>query len=185
MKKHLALLFILFSLGSLSAQNLNFKDTNGLKTLLCSKTWIRYALNADSSFSDKILDSIKFYSNGTYYKSGRPKDDTIHYDKDLFITINTGKWTFGSTGRASRSDTATDCINIDSHWSSNGGWAGWPLILLDGHRIKDTKHGKISGNIEKPFILRGGGDKGADWDRRILWQPRRQFKKTATHSNGL
>jgi len=74
MKKLLPIFFFLLSLGALSAQKLNLRDTNKLLTMLYSTTWIQYELNTDSTFSDKIIDSIRIYPNKTwnnYYRLKR------------------------------------------------------------------------------------------------------------------
>jgi hypothetical protein len=180
MKKSLFLLFTLFSFGTLSAQNLNFKDTNGLKTLLCSHTWYRYSVNADSTFSDRIMDSIKFYKNATVNKSARPENDTLGNGGPIVIFM--GTWSFAGTARAARSDTATDCISIDVKYiKDKTHWIFSSFELFDGHRMKGTKLGKRSGNTDKPFIGMGGTHSDFDCNMSDIWQPRREIKKAKKH----
>jgi len=179
MKKHFVLFFILFSVNALSAQNLNFMDTNGLKTLLCSKTWIMYYLNTDSSFSNKIEDSIKFNDNGTWVQYARPKDDSMN--EYLYPILVKGTWKIGPTAKTSRSDTATDCININVIINFAKGIGIDEYILVDGHRIKGSKNGRNSGNLAEPFLIDFGVRKNLGWDRRYIWQPRREFKKAKKH----
>ena len=180
MKKLLPLFFILFSVGALSAQNLNFKDTNGLKTLLCSHTWYRYYLNPDSSFSDRVMDSIKFYPNRTFYESARPKDDSVELSLPTYIA--TGKWYLGSMGRATRGDTATDCISINLQFTNSHNFIIWnSFTLVDWNRIKKIKLGKMFRNIDFPFLGNRGDHAIMSWDIKCVWQPRRQFKKPKKH----
>ena len=178
MKKLFPLFFILLSLGTLSAQNLNFKDTNGLKALLCGRAWICYGLNPDSTFSEKVMDSIKFYPNRTLYISSRPKDDST--DELLLPVPLRGNWSFGSTARAARTDTATNCININMPSTAFGNTHGigyYVYALVDGHRIKGTKRGKIIGNLDEPFLVSSGINASIYWDRHYVWQQPRQLKK--------
>jgi hypothetical protein len=176
MKKLFTLFFILLSVGTLSAQNLNFKDTNGLKTLLCGYAWIRYDVNPDSSVSDKIMDSIMFYPNGNYFKSARPIDDTAD---DWFPTRKTtGTWRLGSTGKISKGDTSTNFIILVLEWkASDIAYKVEDFVFINGNRIKGTKFGKKNGISDKPFLLMTSIQTGIDWDRRQIWQPRRQIKK--------
>jgi hypothetical protein len=125
------------------------------------------------------MDSIKFYKNGGFYQSARPKDDTINDDSYLLTMLSTGKCSFGSTGKTSRSDTATDCIKINGNSAVGHGYGGWPFALVDGHRIVGSKRGGIRITIDGPFIIgREGIQDYLFWDKRQIWQPRQQFKKT-------
>ncbi|HTA28653.1 MAG TPA: hypothetical protein VK809_12750 [Bacteroidia bacterium] len=181
MRKYFTLLFILLSVGTLSAQNLNFKDTNGLKNLLCSHTWYRYSINSDSSFSDRFMDSIKFYNNHTYYKSLQPKEDTIykHYFPNSVIT---GKWHFLSTGKLLRSDSASDCMSIQLVYEQQKNMYNiYKFVLIDSHRISGSKRAKISGNLSTPFLTTQYSDASPDCNRQAIWQPRREFKKAKKH----
>ncbi|HTA28652.1 MAG TPA: hypothetical protein VK809_12745 [Bacteroidia bacterium] len=176
MKKYSALFFILFSIGTLSAQNLNFKDTNGLKNLLCSHTWYRYSINPDSSFSDRVMDSITFYKNGTLFKSQKPKYDSLYYEFGNYPIPAT--WHFSSTGRVSSSDSATNCISLDAEFIKDKMHILLSsFCLFDGHRMKGTKMGKRSGNIDKPFIGMGGTHSDFDCNMSDIWQPSRVMKK--------
>ncbi len=176
MKKLLPTLFILLSIGTLTAQNLNFKDTNGLKALLCSHTWYRYCVNPDSTFSDRVMDSIKFYKNGTMYKSPKPKDDTSYWFMGDYIIG--GMWYFNGTGRVSTKDTATNCIFIDVEYIKDKMHTiFYSFSLFDGHRMKGTKMGKRSGNLDEPFIGRGGTHCYLDCGMSHIWQPHHEFKK--------
>ncbi len=179
MKKLFAILFILFSIGTLSAQNLNFTDTNGLKTLLCSHTSYRYYVNPDSSFSDRVMDSIKFYPNRTYYESARKNTDSA----DWFLPkdISTGTWFFGGTGKIRRSDSASNCININLKFTKRNGIILSAFTLVDWQRIRDTRYRKISGNLDQPFLVYTYYGNGIDWDKREIWQPRREIKKAKKH----
>jgi len=176
MKNLFALFFILLSLGILSAQNLNFKDTNGLKILLCSHTWYRYYVNTDSTFSDRVMDSLKFYMNGSFYnKSILPED----VSNDIFrrTEIITGKWHMGNTGKVLQGDSATNCIIIEMNYTRNNALILLRSALVDGHRIKGTKRAKLCGNLDQPFIAYSYWDTGIFWNRREIWQPKRQLKK--------
>ena len=180
MKKNIALFFILFSVGVLSAQNLNFKDTNAIKTLLCSHAWIRYAVNPDSSFSDRIMDSIKFYQNGSFFESPKPKNDTIEWY--LPAIAITGRWYLGSVGRASRSDTATNCLSINLEYYNNNHNNIWhSFTLVDGHRINNTKLGKMLGKIDNPFLGDRGDHTFISWNIHQIYQAPRKIK-TAKNS---
>ncbi len=176
MRKYLALFFFLLSLGTLSAQNINFKDTNALKTLLCSHTWIRYYVNPDSTFSDKVMDSIKFYPNGRLYRSRKPKDDTSYcYIANIAIT---GSWHFASTAKVSRSDTATNCISMDGAYIKDKYHIiFYSFSLFDGHRMKGTKMGRRSGNLDSPFVGVGGTHDELDCGMSHIWQSPRPIKK--------
>jgi hypothetical protein len=173
-KKLLPIFFILFSLGALSAQNINFKDTTGLKNLLCSHKWIRYNINADSSFSNNISDSIVFYSNGTFYKSAEHKIDIV--PAYIHDPIFTGKWHFGSTGKILHGDTITNCINIGMKILRKQDTGTRYLILIDGHKLKGTKLEKMCGNIDGPFIAWWDSEYGFEFNRYEIWQPARQKK---------
>ncbi len=182
MKKSFVFFLVLFLGGSLMSQNINFRDTNGLKVLLCSKMWIRYYINTDSTFLENVMDSIKFYSNGTFYKSGRPQNDTN--DKYLPTLSIKGNWFLGSTSRTSRSDTATNCIQIVTKTFNRAtqGTFIQDFVLIDGHRIKGTKNGKRVCNIDEPLIEETYLLTGINWNRHLIWQPRRKFKNIRHHS---
>ncbi len=178
MKKLLTLFFILFSVGVLSAQNLNFKDTTALKTLLCSHAWIRYYLNPDSTFTYRIMDSIVFYKNGTYFESARPADDTA--PNFLLYQITKGTWKIGGTARVSRDDTATNCVNIDmvQHTRSSDGFGYFSCNLVDGHRVNGIRYGKMLVKSDMPFIANAWA---SSWNNYWIWQPYRQPKKSKKH----
>ena len=176
MKKLLVPFFILFSVGALSAQNLNFKDTTALKTLLCSHTWIRYYVNPDSSFSDRVMDSIKFYPNKTFYESARPKDDNENFALPSYI--KTGTWVLGSTGKASRGDTSTDCISVNLKCvRDNSHMVLSSFSIVDGHRISNSKLGKILMISAAPFLGNIGEHEAMSLDIHAIWQAPRQFKQ--------
>jgi hypothetical protein len=183
MKRYYLSLFILFLVGTLSSQNLNFRDTNKLKVLLCSKSWIRYHINEDSTFSDKVLDSFKFYPNNTYFKSARPKDDTS--DKYLSTFPINGIWFFGSTAKVSRADTMTNCIQIITQIFNprSNGTIIRDFILIDGNMLKDSKNKKRTISLDEPFIAECFRLTGIKWDRRLIWQPLRIYKKPRSNKH--
>ena len=126
------------------------------------------------------MDSMKFYKNGTFYKSAKPKDDTAdNYFRPVIIT---GKWNFGSSGKVLRMDSATDCINVDMIQSlGKDNLFEYLFTLIDGYRINGTKRGKMCGNIDAPFLVYRYILSGIHWDKREIWQPKRQFKKAKKH----
>ncbi len=178
-KKLLSIFFILFSGGVLSAQNLNFKDTTALKTLLCSHTWIRYYVNPDSSFSDRVMDSIKFYSNHTYFKSAKPKDDSTGNGLFFSKVITSGNWHFKSTGKVARTDSATNYISISTSFETKKNTFNiYGYNLIDGHRLHGSKMGKLTGNLEVPYIVY---DDSGWLSILILWQALRQKNHPKKH----
>ena len=179
MKKLFPIFFFLFSVGALSAQNINFKDTNGLKTLLCNNTWICYIVNPDSSFSEKVVDSIKFYPDGTWYQCAKSKG--IAADAWFLDVPLSGKWVFDSAIRASDQDTIINCIGINMQAKYRDGGIGfYHYTLIDGHGIKGTYRAEIVGKLEGPFIV-SGGIREIYWNKRDIWQPKRQPKKPKKH----
>lgn len=180
MKKHFAVFFILFSVFTVSAQNINFHDTNGLKTLLCSKTWMRYYINPDSTVSDSVMDSIKFYANGSFYKSAKPQIDTLNWF--LPSQIIAGRWYFGSTHRGSSKDTASSYIDLHMQLTRGEGTFGWEMNFFDGHKIKGTRWGRLSHNLNQPFIAMQYFKFG-DYNVLQIWQAPRQPEKTKSKSH--
>ncbi len=182
MKKIFPLIIILFSVDLSSAQNINFRDTNGLKALLSSKTWIRFEINADSTYSDRIMDSMRFYPNGEFYKSARPKGDST--DWYFPAKIMTGKWAIGATGKISPKDSAANCINVEADCPvGKDVTMDELLVLVDGHRIKSTKILKIKSRLDGPYIVCRAIESGIFWNKRDIWQPNRQFQKIERHLN--
>lgn len=175
MKRLFILFLILFSVCSIRAQNLNFKDTNSLKSLLCSHAWTRYAVNEDSSIADRIIDSIKFYPNKTFYESPRPNDDMLdwpHHGEPI-----SGKWSLAGTGQTPRDDSAANYINIAME--SPGKLAGdkllWKLVLIDGHRKRGSKFVKLNRVQDEPFILYSYYSPGGIfWDGHHVWRVPKQ-----------
>ena len=162
----------------MSAQSLNFRDTIGLAKLLCSKEWYCYRLNPDSSFSDKIIDTIRFFPNKTWRESRSPIcDSTSYWDKAVLSYLCAGKWYFGSTGRVRRSDSSSNFITLNVEIYLKG-TAFFPYLLVDGHAIKESINGKSCGNLDGPFILAYCCIR---WDKRFVFQPRRQITKPKNH----
>jgi hypothetical protein len=180
MRFYFTLLLIFNSVVSALSQNLNFRDTIGLKMLLCSKAWIRYDVKKDSTFSDSIVDSIRFYPNGSFYKLSRSKADSI----DIFLLheIITGKWSLGGTGRISRTDSATNSVSLNMEFIDNNAIIIWKYVLIDGHRIKGSKFGKRMGNLDEPFISH---NLNVGWHMIDIWQARRQRRKVKPRSHGF
>jgi len=179
MKKILTLFFILFSFGALSAQNLNFKDTTAIKTLLCSKHWIRYNINPDSSFSQNISDSIVFNANGTFHKSAEHKisatPDFVH------DPVFNGKWHLGTSGKVVANNSTTSYIYVILDISKNTAIKKRELLLVDGHKLKGSKVARLSGNIDKPFLAWWDIEKPSSFKKYEIWQGRREFKKEKKH----
>ena len=175
MKKCVSFFFTLFSLGALSAQNLNFLDTNAIKTLLCCKHWARYNLNPDSSFSENISDSIVFNANGTFHKSAEHKisatPDFVH------DPVFNGKWHLGTSGKVIANRSTTFYIYIILDISKNMAIKQRQLMLVDGYRLKGSKVGKMMGNIDNPFIAWWDIEKPSSFKKYEVWQARRDFKK--------
>ncbi len=170
MKKLLSIFFLL-SFGTLSAQNINFKDTNGLAKLLCSRTWVQYTLKSDSAFSKKIHDSLKLYPDRTFYNVSCPdiyKSDSERYS---LSEIDRGFWNFGEKRKIKVKETTIDIIMVDILCMDGSGYLN--CALVDGHRIKGTKAGKLFGNINGPFLLPFLHKGGIIWDKRWIWQPKR------------
>ncbi len=126
------------------------------------------------------MDSVTYKINGTWYQSGRPEEDdsenTVYHTKPI-----RGTWKIGSTGKMTRNDTATDCISIVWVSIDEHGYGYFNYVMVDGRRIKNSKCGKILGNINGPFIIDRNFHTQEGWDRRDLWQPKHQFKKPKKH----
>jgi hypothetical protein len=175
MKKYLCLFFILFSLSALSAQNLNFKDTNAIKTLLSSRHWIRYNLNADSSFSGNISDSIVFNADGTFRKSAEHKisalPDFVH------DPVLVGKWSLGPSKKIIANHSSIYYIYVVLNVSKNKVIKTREFMLVDGHRSHGNQVAKTIGNIDQPFIAWWDTTNGLKYDKYEIWQARREIKK--------
>ncbi len=171
MKRLFILFLILFSVCSIRAQNLNFKDTNSLKSLLCSHAWIRYAVSEDSTISDRIMDSITFYPNHTFFQSARPSDDR---DLDWIVPkrVIRGMWGFSGTAKASLKDLETDCVNVSMVESNKASsiTLQWRLALVDGKRIRSSKFTRAGNVLGQPFIVYSFIQRGIEWDIEHIWR---------------
>lgn len=142
--------------------------------MLYSTTWIQYELNTDSTFSDKIIDSIRIYPNKTWNNYYRLKKDSV--GNDVLQYLVGGKWKFGSIGRAESSDTNVDYIFLLMRDNSHPKNPYWEYVLVDGYRLKGTKRGKNCGNIDGPFLMDSAP--GSRWIKKYIWQPKKKPKKT-------